>query len=673
MSNPLLADSGLPDYASIRAEHVEPALRAQLAQNRARLAALLAAPAPTFASLCEPFEELQHRLNRVFAPVSHLNAVANTAELRAAYNACLPLLAEYQTEVGQNAALATAYETIRAREGERLDLAQRRVLEYALREFRLAGVQLPPERKDRFKQIMQQLSQLQSKFEEHVLDATQAWSRHVTDAAELTGVPGHVLARASAAARERGLPGWYLTLDQPTYLAVMTHADSQALRREYYEAWNTRASDRGPHAGRFDNGPVLADILRLRHEAAGLLGFASFAELSLATKMAASVPAVLDFLEELAQHYVPAARREFAELEAWAGRTLEAWDVPWYAEKLQQERHAVSEEALRPWFALPRVLQGLFMVAERLYGIRIRERAGVAAWHPDVRYFELEDRDGAALGGFYTDLYAREQKRGGAWMGEVTARKRLAGGAPEHPVANLVCNFAPPAPGRPALLTHSDVLTLFHEFGHGLHHLLTRVDYPSLAGTNGVPWDAVELPSQIMENWAWRAEVLPLISAHVDSGEPLPAAQLERLLATRSFHAGLAAVRQLEFALFDFRLHAEYSPARGPDLEHLLAAVRARVNVVRPPDFNRFTHSFLHVFAGGYAAGYYSYKWAEVLAADAFAAFAESGIFDAATAQRFLDHVLSQGGSRDLMEAFVAFRGREPDVRPLLRQDGIAA
>ena len=673
MSNPLLADSGLPDYAAIRAEHVEPALRAQLADNRARLAALLTDPAPTFASLCEPFEELQHRLNRVFAPASHLNAVANSPELRAAYNACLPLLAEYQTEVGQNAALAAAYEAIRSREGARLDAAQKRVLDYALREFRLAGVQLPPAEQARFKAIMQQLAQLQSKFEEQVLDATQAWSRHVTDAAELTGIPDHVLARARAAAGERGLPGWYLTLDQPTWLAVVTHAESRPLRRDYYEAWNTRASDRGPHAGRFDNGPVIAEILRLRHEAARLLGYASFAELSLATKMATSVPAVLGFLEELAEHYVPAARREFVGLEAWAGQPLEAWDVPFYAERLQQERHAVSEEALRPYFPLPRVLEGLFTVAARLYGLRVRERSGVATWHPDVRYFELTDRDGAMVGGFYTDLYAREHKRGGAWMGDVTARKRLASGAPELPVANLVCNFAPPAPGRPALLTHDDVLTLFHEFGHGLHHLLTRVDYPSLAGTNGVPWDAVELPSQIMENWAWRAEVLPLISAHVDSGEPLPKAQLERLLATRGFHAGLAAVRQLEFALFDFRLHAEFSPMRGPDLERVLAAVRERVSVVRPPDFNRFAHSFLHVFAGGYAAGYYSYKWAEVLAADAFAAFAESGIFDTATAQRFLDHVLSQGGSRDLMEAFVAFRGRAPDVRPLLRQDGIAA
>ncbi|HXQ30929.1 MAG TPA: M3 family metallopeptidase [Steroidobacteraceae bacterium] len=673
MGNPLLATGGLPDYAAIRAEHAEPAVRAQLAANRARLVELLAQAQPTFATLVEPFEELQHRLNRVFAPVSHLNAVANSDELRVAYNACLPLLAEYQTEVGQNERLARAYETIREREGARLTGAQRKVLEYALREFRLAGVTLPPAEQLRFKALMQQLAQLQSKFEEQVLDATRAWSRPVADAALLEGLPAHVLERASGAARERGGDGWLLTLDQPTYLAVMTHAHSEQLRREFYEAWVTRASDRGPLAGRFDNGPVIADILRLRHEAAGLLGFANFAALSLATKMAGSTPEVVRFLEDLAGHYVPAARREFAELEAFAGRALAAWDVAYYAEKLQQQRHAVSEEALRPWFPLPRVLAGLFEIATRLYGIRIRERDDVALWHADARYFEIHDAGGELVGGFYADLYARDRKRTGAWMGEVTVRKRLAGGS-ERPVANLVCNFAPPSPGQPALLTHADVLTLFHEFGHALHHLLTRIDYPSLAGINGVPWDAVELPSQLMEHWAWRPEAVPLVSAHVTSGAPLPVAVLERLLATRTFHAGLAAARQLEYALFDFRLHsAGNQPATLVDLERILGEVRRSVGVVPAPGFNRFAHSFLHVFSGAYAAGYYSYKWAEVLAADAFAAFAESGIFDAATARRFLDELLSQGGRCDQMEAFIAFRGRRPDVQPLLRQDGIAA
>jgi oligopeptidase A len=671
MDNPLLIDTGLPDYAAIKAEHVEPALRTQLERNRAELERLLATPEPTFATLVEPFEAMQHRLNGVFAPASHLNSVVNSEELRAAYNACLPLLAEYGTEVGQNERLYRAYERILAREGATLSAAQRKVLEFALREFRLAGVALPAEQKERFKTLMQSLAQRQSKFEENVLDATQAFSRHVTDERELAGLPEHVLQRTAAEARTAGLPGWLLKLDQPTYMAVMSHAESDALRRTFYEAWNTRASELGPQAGRYDNGPVMADILAERHEAALLLGFRNFAELSLATKMADSVAEVIGFLESLAQHYGPAARREYAELETWAGRTLEAWDVPYYAEKLRRERCNVSEEALRPWFPLPRVLQGLFAVAERLYGIRIRE-ADAPLWHADARYYAIDTADGTPVGGFYTDLYARGQKRGGAWMGECRGRKRLAGGI-ERPVAHLVCNFTPPAPGQPAQLTHTEVTTLFHEFGHALHHLLTRIDYPSLAGINGVPWDAVELPSQFMEQYAWRPEVLPLISAHVVTGESLPEEQLHRLLGSRSFHAGMHAVRQLEFALFDFRLHAEFDPAQGPRTQEIIAAVRAAVAVVRAPAFNRFAHSFQHVFAGGYAAGYYSYKWAEVLAADAFAAFEEEGVFDAAVAQRFLDQLLSQGGSRDAMEAFVAFRGRKPDVRPLLRQDGIAA
>ena len=454
-------------------------------------------------------------------------------------------------------------------------------------------------------------------------------------------------------------------------MTVMSQAQSRALREEFYAAWTTRASDQGPSAGRYDNSAVLAAILKLRHEAAQLLGFASYAEFSLATKMAPDVSTVLAFLTRLAGHYLPAARKELAELEARAGHPLAAWDVAYYAERLREEKFAVSEEALRPYFPLPRVLSGLMAVAGRLYGLRFEERKNLSLWHEDVRYFDVLTADGIQ-GGFYADLYAREHKRGGAWMGELASRMRVAGQS-SRPVAHLVCNFAPPARGRPALLTHGDVVTLFHEFGHTLHHLLTRVDYPSLAGVNGVPWDAIELPSQLMEQWAWHADVLPLVSGHVETGAPLPQEELKRLIASRSFHAGLAAVRQLEFALFDFRVHAEYQPARGPDLERILAEVREQVAVIRPPAYNRFAHSFQHVFAGGYAAGYYSYKWAEVLAADAFAAFQESGVFDAATARRFLDEILSRGGSRDQMEAFVAFRGRAPEVDALLARDGLAA
>ena len=670
--NPLLQTDGLPDYSRIQPADVVPGLTAELAACRAGLARLLAQPQPTFENLIEPFEAMHHRLSRVFAPVSHLNAVANNDELRGAYNACLPLLAEYHAEVGQNQALYHAYEQIQARQGATLDAPRQEVIRYALREFRLAGVHLPPAEQARYKELMQELATLQSRFEEHVLDATRAFSRGVTDESDLAGLPAHLIERARATATERGVAGWVLVLDYPTYAGVMSHAESAALRREFYVAWTTRASDQGPDPARYDNTPVMADILRLRHEAARLLGYASYAELSLATKMAPDPATVLGFLERLAAHYLPGARAEFAELERYAGRALEPWDVAFYSEKLRNERFQVSEERLRPWFPLPRVLDGLFAVAKRLYGLSVREVPGISVWNPDARYYSVTAADGSEVGGFYADLYARDNKRGGAWMGEVTTRIHVHG-VSAKPVANLVCNFAPPSPGKPALLRHSDVVTLFHEFGHTLHHLVTRVDYPSLAGINGVPWDAVELPSQLMEEWAWRAEVLPLLSGHVDSGEPLPAVELDRLLRSRTFQAGLAAVRQLEFALFDFRLHAEYDTVRGVDVAAVLARVRDAVSVLKPPSFNRFAHSFSHVFAGGYAAGYYSYKWAEVLAADVFAAFEEAGVFDPATAQRFLSEILSRGGSCDQMAAFVRFRGREPQIEPLLRKDGIAA
>jgi oligopeptidase A len=672
MDNPLLAPEGLPDYASIRPEHVEPAVRAAIDLHRERLAALLAQPNPGFATLVEPFEEANHALARTWSPAEHLGAVRDSEAMRAACNACRVLLADYHAEVGQNEALHRACQSIREREGGRLPRAARQLLDNLLRDFRLAGVALPPAQRARFRELMQELATAQSRFDENVLDATQAWSRHVADPAELEGLPADSVARAAAAARERGLEGHVLTLDQPNYTAVLTHATSEPLRREFYEAWTTRASDRGPQAGRFDNGAVMERILGLRHETAQLLGFSNYAELSLATKMAATPAEVLQFLGELVRHYRPAAEREFAELERFAGRPLAAWDVSFFAEQLREQRHAVSQEALRPYFPLPRVLEGLAEVARRLYGLTLEPRTDVSLWHPDASFHSIRDREGREIAGFYLDPYARPGKRGGAWMGDCINRKRI-GDRHVLPVAHLVCNFAPPSGGGPSLLTHSDVVTLFHEFGHGLHLMLTQVDYPSVAGINGVPWDAVELPSQFMEQYAWRAEVLPLISGHVQTGEPLPVELLERLLASRSFHAGLAAVRQLEFALFDFRLHAQYDPAAGGRVSDRLAEVRREVAVVQPPESNRFAHAFTHVFSGGYAAGYYSYKWAEVLAADAFAAFEDTGVFDATVALRFLDSILSQGGSRDVMEAFVEFRGRRPEVGPLLRRDGVAA
>ncbi len=672
--NPLLHQGELPAFDRIRPEHVLPALRHALAQGREQVAALAAQPAPSFSTLVEPLEALRHGITRLWSPVGHLNAVMNSEALRAAYNAGLPLLSEWQTDLAQNGDLCRAYQSIADTEGPHLDPVRRRVVEHTLRDFRLAGVALPRERKDRFKELMLQLTQQQAKFDENVLDATNAWSHHVTDAAALAGLNDAIVARARANAQDKGIAGWLFLLDQPTYVAVMTDATSSQLRRAFYEAWSTRASDQGPAAGRWDNSKVMEDILRLRHEAASLLDFSSFADYALATRMARTVEEVQGFLADLAHTARPAAVREFTALSQFAGRPLEAWDIGYWSERLQHQRFDISQEELRPYFQLPRVLDGLFGVATKLFGVTFQERGGVATWHPDVRFFDILDgaQHGRRIGSFYLDAYARPDKRSGAWMDECVGRKSM-GGETVLPVAYLVCNCLPPAAGRPALLTHDDVVTLFHEFGHGLHHMLTRIGYPSIAGINGVAWDAVELPSQFMENFAWHPQVLAGMAAHFDTGAPLPPAKLSQLIATRSFQAGLMMMRQLEFALFDMRLHAAYDPAQGGRVGEVLAAVRREVAVVPVPAWNRFAHSFGHIFAGGYAAGYYSYKWAEVLAADAFEAFEERGVFDPDTARRFLDCILSRGGSRDELTAFVEFRGRKPDVRPLLRQNGIAA
>jgi len=672
MQNPLLTDDTLPAFTNIRPEHVEPAIRELLSVSRARIEELEALANPSFATLVEPLEELDHRVSRTWSPVVHLNAVVNCEPLRKSYNACLPLLSAYHTDLAQNESLYRAYRAISERAEPALGADERRVVEHTLRDFRLAGVGLDADHKQRFKTVLLELSQLQSKFEENVLDATNAWSHHVSDAGELAGLNESIVEQARQRAHAERREGWTFALDQPTYVAVVADAESRDLRRAFYEAWTTRASDRGLSAGRWDNSQVMEDILRLRHEAAQLLDFKSYAEYALATRMARSVEEVMQFLHALAQSARATAKREIAELAAFAGHPLAAWDVGFYAERLQKSLYSVSQEELRPYFALPRVLAGLFEVAERLFDVRIRARDGVALWHPDVQFFEIVDASGKALGSFYLDAYARPNKRSGAWMDECIGRKHMAAGS-TLPVAYLVCNFLPPSGGHPALLTHDDVLTLFHEFGHGLHHLLTRVDYPSLAGIRGVAWDAVELPSQFLENYAWQPDVLQRISSHIETGATLPELMQARLIQTRSFHAGLQMVRQLEMALFDFQLHANYDPELGGRIAAVLAEVRAEVGVTPVPEWNRFAHSFGHVFAGGYAAGYYSYKWAEVLAADAFAAFEEQGVFDRATAQRFLDAILARGGSCDPLDAFVKFRGRRPDVRALLRQSGMEA
>ena len=672
MNNPLLELEALPAFGRIEAGHALPAMQTVLADNRARLQELTSQRAPTFASLVVPVEELSYRLSRVWSPIGHLNAVANSAEMREAYNACVPLLTEYSSEVGQNGALQAAYAYVLEHEAQSLEPAQRKVLENALRDFRLAGVDLPPERKLRAREVQQQLAQLSTKFSENVLDAARAFSRCVTNSTELAGLPANVIDRAAADAREAKQAGWLFKLDQPTYVTIMASAEDEKLRRDIYEAWVTRASELGPSGGRFDNNAVIAQILPLRDELAKLLGFENFVDYALATRMAKSGKQVLGFLEDLARRCLPAAREEFSDLEEFAGRKLNAWDMAYYSERLQERRFKVSQEALRPYFPLPKVLSGLFALIQKLYGITVKERTDVGVWHPAVRYYDLLDKDEHVVAGFFLDPYSRSEKRNGAWMDECVVAKSLPSGN-AIPVAQLVCNFTAPVGAAPAQLTHDEVITLFHEFGHGLHHMLTRVAYPSIAGINGVAWDAVELPSQFMENFVWRAEVLPLISAHVDSGESLPVDLLQRLVGTRTFNAALDTLRQIELASFDFELHANFDPALGPRVNETLAAVRRRVSVVPAAPFNRMAASFAHIFAGGYAAGYYSYKWAEVLAADAFEAFEEAGVFDSITATRFRESILARGGSIDAMDAFVRFRGRQPDVRPLLKQTGIAA
>ena len=677
--NPLLGLTGLPPFSSIRPEHVEPALDALLAECRATVARALADNSTyTWANLVQPIEDVEDKLSRAWSPVGHMNSVVNSEALRAAYNACLPKLSEYGTEMGQNEALYQAYRQIAdGPEYARLDTAQRKIVDNALRDFKLSGIALPPAQRERYKAVMQELSSLHAKFEENLLDATNAWNIRITDPARLAGLPDSAVALAKQTAEREGQEGWVFNLEYPSYYPVLTYADDRALRRELYTAYVTRASDEGPHAGQWDNGPIMEQILALRHEAAQLLGFANYAERSIATKMAQSTDQVMQFLTDLAERSLPRARADLDEVRAFArdhhgAGDLESWDIPYYSEKLRQHKYAISQEELKPYFPETRVLPGMFAVVNRLYGLDIAEVQGVDTWHPDVRFYEIKDADGRLRGRFYLDLYARPHKRGGAWMDDCIARRMTADGL-QTPVAYLTCNFSPPIGKNPALFTHDEVITLFHEFGHGLHHMLTRVDYAGVSGINGVAWDAVELPSQFMENWCWEREALDLIAGHYQTGEPLPEQLYERMQAAKNFQSAMQMVRQLEFSIFDFRLHRDYDPARGGRVYDILDEVRQQVAVVRPPSFNRFPHSFSHIFAGGYAAGYYSYKWAEVLSADAFAAFEESGIFDRETGLRFLTRILEQGGSREPMELFVDFRGREPTIDALLRHSGLAA
>ncbi len=679
MTNPLLERHDLPPFSKIEPEHVEPAITQILDENRGAIEKLLAANnAYTWDNLIQPLEDLDDRLNQAWSPVSHMNSVVNSDALRDAHNACLPKLSEYSTELGQNKALYEAYRRVRDSDASQaFDPAQKRIIANTLRDFRLSGIALEADKQARYKEIALELSKLSSKYEENVLDATQAWSKHIENPDELSGLPESALTLAQQTAQSRDLAGWLFTLEFPSYIAVMTFADNRELRKETYTAFCTRASDQGPHAGQWDNSECMEKILQLRHEKAQLLGFDNYAELSLETKMADSPEQVIKFLEDLAQRSKPFANgdlnqlREFIRTEHGVD-SFEAWDLPYYSEKLRQHRFALSQEEVKAYFPADHVINGLFGVVKRLYGLEITQVEGIDTWHPEVKFFQISDAQNEIRGRFYLDLYARPKKRGGAWMDECISRK-VTKKHTQTPVAYLTCNFSPPAGDDPALLTHDEVITLFHEFGHGLHHMLTRIDHLGVAGIHGVEWDAVELPSQFMENWCWEREAVTLISRHYQSKETLPTELFDKMTNAKNFQSGMLMVRQLEFSLFDFLIHNQFDPQVGGRIYATLKKVRQQVAVVIPPNFNRFPHGFSHIFAGGYAAGYYSYKWAEVLSADAFSLFEEHGAFDPATGRAFLQNILEKGGSQNAMQLFVAFRGREPEIDALLRHSGIAA
>lgn len=677
MSNPLIGLEGLPPFSQIKPEHIVPALKQGIAHCKETIEQVLKQENYTWENFIVPLDEADDKLSRLWSPVSHMHSVVNSEALREAYDECLPLISEYSTFVGQHQRLYLATKAIaEGAEFTQLSAAQQKAINNNLRDFKLSGIALSDEKQKRYGEIAARLSELAAKFGNNVMDATLAWHKHITDETELAGLPDSAIALAKHTAESKELDGWVFTLDFPSYLPVMTHADNRELRKETYIAFSTKASDQGPNAGEFDNTEIMAEELALRHELAQLLDFETFADKSLATKMAESPQQVFDFLNDLAAKSKPQAQAELAELTAYANEKhgisqLEAWDYTYYSEKLKQEKYAISDEILRPYFPEDKVLNGLFETVNRLFGINVKEVQGVDTWHKDVRFFEIFDNSGEKRGSFYLDLYAREHKRGGAWMDDCIGRKVRANGDVQLPVAYLVCNFNKPVGDKPALFTHYEVTTLFHEFGHGIHHMLTQVDVGAVSGINGVAWDAVELPSQFLENWCYEEDALAFISGHYESGEPLPKDLLEKLLAAKNYQSAMMMIRQLEFSLFDFHIHADFDPAKGDEIQTILNKVREQVSVVKAPEFNRFQHGFSHIFAGGYSAGYYSYKWAEVLSADAFSRFEEEGIFNAETGQSFLNNVLEMGGSKEPMELFVAFRGREPSVDALLRHSGI--
>ncbi|GAA5443726.1 oligopeptidase A [Microbulbifer sp. NBRC 101763] len=672
MSNPLLNIPLLPAFDQLQPTQVEPAISELIAHCQQQLQQGL--DNPGWENTLVPLEQAQDELNRAFSPVSHLNSVLS-GEWRSPYEAALAQVTAYWTELGQNRELYEVYQELAAAQGfDSWQQARKKSVELGLRDFELSGVGLQGGAREQFAANSRRLAELSSQFANNVLDATNAWTWHTEDEAELAGLPQTALAAASSAAQGKGKNGWLVTLEGPCYLAVMTHADNRELRRQVHLAFVSRASEVGPNAGEFDNSEVMESILALRADQARLLGLDNYSQLSLASKMAPNTERVLEFLNDLAKRARPAAEQEMKELSEFAKiefelDELQPWDIAWVAEKLKQKRYAISQEELRPYFPYAKVVDGLFAVVEKLFGITVEEDTSVATWHDDVQFFWLL-RGGERIAGFYLDAFAREKKRGGAWMDTVATRRQTEQGI-QLPIAYLVCNFSPAAGDMPSLLTHYEVTTLFHEFGHGLHHMLTKIDVAAVSGINGVAWDAVEMPSQFLENWCWQPQAITMLSAHFETSDPLPKELLDKMLAAKNFQSAMFTVRQLEFALFDFRLHCCEEELSAEKIQHLLTEVRSEVAVVPVSAQNRFQHAFSHIFAGGYAAGYYSYKWAEVLSADAFSLFEEKGIFDETTGKRFLHSILEQGGSRDALELFTEFRGREPQIDALLRHSGI--
>lgn len=681
MSNPLLSISEYPPFSAISPEHIQPAVEQLLAECRTTLDAVaLKRDVDSWESLLMDLEEVDDKYSRAWGAVSHLNMVMNSPELRDAYESCIPMISEYSTYAGQHEGVYQAYKAFSESEAfTQATAEQQEEIRQSLRDYQLSGIGLPEDKKQRYGEIRQQLSQLGSTFSNNVLDATNAYTKQIKDEDELSGLPESAIAAAAELAQEKNMLGWVFTLDIPSYLPVMMYSDNADLRRELYEAFVTRASNQGPNAGEWDNAGIMQETLALRHELSQILGFANYGDYSLATKMAESTEQVLTFLNDLAKKSKPQAEKEVAELREFAQQefgveSLNPWDMAYYGEKLKQAKYAISDEELRPYFPEDKVIAGLFETASRLFSIKFEEATqSVERWHDTVRFYHVQNAQGERIGSFYLDLYARANKRGGAWMDDCLVRRKTATDNVQLPIAYLTCNFSRPVGDKPALFTHDEVVTLFHEFGHGLHHLLTKGEVSGVSGINGVAWDAVELPSQFLENWCWQPEALQYLSSHYETGESLPDDMLQKMLDAKNFQSAMMMMRQLEFSLFDMRIHCEFDAEAGARIEEILQEVRRDVAVIKAPEFNRFANSFGHIFAGGYAAGYYSYKWAEVLSSDAFAKFEEDGIFNTETGLAFKAAVLEKGGSAPAMELFKNFRGREPEIDALLRHSGIAA